>query len=529
MQKKLLITLSSFALLALASCNNPGETSAESADSSADTSLDTSVDSSTDTSSGSSSLVPSYEEGSEVAQKALASLKKVNHEVDVDMSATVYRVSESEVGIRLDYRYVYDYYYGDNGERGYGIATTRDAYDVFYQYDEDGNIVYDEDGNAQYELDHTSSTSTTPATYWKDLETGSAVSESLGVDNVVYESFLADYDDDTGIYTPYVFDSQFKNPWDYIRASDLTLDEDGVLHLDTAKADFLIDCYNGTAINWVEDCVVNLDEEGAISGLTFSIPDQTTVGLYTRVTTFEVAYSRHGEETVEHVTPLTNDNPELATALSCLDEATSYTYTRDVAIPEGTTLTTQYQTTVGYYTEDYVLYHQIYQGTERDDAQNAEFYEGGDDHDYRVLWSEEDQLYYVYEYIYGTTQWDWSIVYISGTTLYTFSDFSEIGPSFGWGNISSSVFTKVTEGDVTYYEADSSVMDTIGAYFDNQFVGVHSDYLDGGTEYCRVYLTSDGTAIDHVETGFTYSGYDYQLTYTLEDINSTSIPSWASL
>lgn len=452
-----------------------------------------------------------YDEGTEIAKRALASLRKTSHKASIVEDVIVYRYDGAVCShIRLDMETAQGY-----GEtRGYIEQITTEHYEF-------SGV---EDGGEWYWTDEemTLSNAETPNYYFADSDTGSLVEESLSVDNVVTKTFIGDYDDDTLVYTPYVFEDLFKNPWDYIRASDIEIASDGSLHLDIEKANFLVDCYTESrlnAVNFVSDCLINVDSEGAITSLTITTPDQESSGRYKRVSTLEVTYSDVGTTTVDHLTPKENDNPELESALHYLEDKTNFSISRAVTVTtDGVADTPNY--THGYFTEDRVLFHHLIEGDNdyTSEQNTAHAYVVGDDYDYKID-LEDDGIYHVYGFQYATLGWNWVVQSLNGTTPYTIDTFAGIGPTFY--NINSAVFKKT--GDLTY-EAEEEVLPVIGTYFDNGFQGVSNSVLDGGTKKCIVTLSEDQTMIEKVELSFTMLLQTYDLTLEFMNVGTTSIP-----
>ena len=58
-------------------------------------------------------------------------------------------------------------------------------------------------------------------------------------------------------------------------------------------------------------------------------------------------------------------------------------------------------------------------------------------------------------------------------------------------------------------------------------LGVQSGALEGSTGRLVVTLNEDKTAIQTVLTSFSIQGKEYYIRFTLSDINSTTLPSYA--
>lgn len=89
-------------------------------------------------------------------------------------------------------------------------------------------------------------------TYFKDKSTGSAYTETIDLNNEYKQYYVSDYDESTGVYQPISYESEFRNPWDFIDASDIDVNEDGEYVLSNQKAQFLINCYQASNLNWVQ-------------------------------------------------------------------------------------------------------------------------------------------------------------------------------------------------------------------------------------------------------------------------------------
>lgn len=472
----------------------------------------TSAESSSDTSSPISNS-EAYSEGSEAAKKALASLRQVGHKANVVEDIHVYRY-DGAVCTRI--KLIMDIAHSYGEDRAYTEQITSEHYQFSGEEDAStGEWIWSEE-----EL--TLSNSDIMSYYFADEDTGSLVEETLSVDNTVSKSFIGNYDDTTLVYTPYTFEEIFKNPWDYIRSSDIETASDGSLHLSLEKANFLVDCYTSAqldAVNFVSDCLINVDGSGAVTSLTITTPDQVSEGRYRRTSELTITYSDVGTTSISHLAPKENDNPELESALHYLEDKTNYSISRATTITEGGVSDTP-SYVHGYFTEERVLFHHLIEGdNDYTSEQNTkEPYSVGDDYDYKVD-LEEDGIYHAYGWQYATLGWNWVVVSLNGTTPYTIDEFSGIGPSFQ--NIDASVFKKT--GDLTY-EAETEVLPVIGAYFDNGFQGVSSAVLDGGTKKCIVTLDENETMIEKVELSFNMLLETYDITLEFMNVGTTSIP-----
>lgn len=483
MNAKLLI-LAPLMALSLVACGGNGSSSTPGSSSSND---------------GVEVTIPELPVGTEKAQKALASLSHKTHGAHIEMATDVYRDNPLEVGIHQGKTYDIVHQYG--AVRAYTEKYSYNAYD----YKGTDKVESTEWGYSDPK-----------AYYFRDEETGLAIKESITIDNEVNSSYLSDYNDTTGVYLPYAFDSLFRNPWDYIRASDIVEEEDGSLHLQGAKAQFVVTCYGGTSINYVDDIALNLGDDGGIDSLSFEISEIREEGRYTRTNEFSVTYDRGlGEQPVPHLQPYSNDNPDLSAALKCLDGVDSYTYNKEFLSSwdgERTTWTT------GYFIRDDMAYY-----AQRSTPGDEHPYQGGDDYDYKAVYDPSDKLYHVYQYDYGDLGWDWHVVTLSSSTAYTIDSFEGLGPDFS--SINPALFKKTGERT---YEAEEMVVSGLGSYFDNGMLGVQSGALEGSTDRLVITLNEDKTAIATVLASFSIQGDEYYIRFTLSDINSTTLPSYAA-
>ena len=209
MNAKLLI-LAPLMALSLVACGGTGSSSTQESSSSED---------------GDEVTLPSLPVGTEKAQKALASLQHQTHGAHIEMVTDVFRDDPLEVGIHQGKTYDIVHQYG--AVRAYTEKYSYNAYDY---------KLTDKVESTEW------SYSDPKAYYFRDEETGLAIKESITIDNEVNSSYLSDYNDTTGAYLPYAFDSLFRNPWDYIKASDIIEEKDGSLHLQGAKAQFVVTC-----------------------------------------------------------------------------------------------------------------------------------------------------------------------------------------------------------------------------------------------------------------------------------------------
>ena len=504
MKKKYALSLLLCGLLVV-SCTDPA------ASSSSSLGEEGSSGSSSSSSEGETPSLPSYDEGTEAAQRAVASLQRRSHKVHVDFQTYVERDSTMELGIYSGRVYDIAFGYGEDPEDiGYSSSSTLTYCD----------ILMDEEGN-QNLVESTRYTISNPlATYFR-AEDGTITREALTAQNTVQYATMAEYDENTGIYTPYAFEEMYKNPWDYIRPSDL-YEEGGKLYLSQEKADFLVDCYGGSATNWVAACEVVLSADGEVESLVFTLPDE--VGeRYTRKCTAKVTYSAWGEDTVPHLAPLTYNNPELEEALLATKDYDNFTYRKSF---DESDYTEQWGTGTYYYDCYYTPTRAYYNYNGEDLSAADETTVVSIETHYLADYEEEDDLFHIYTFTYNDRLgWSWSPVSLSSSTLYTVEDFSDLGPTMYL--VSPELFAQDEEDPYTY--TAMAAVSGMGTYFDNQMAGCHSEALATSTTEVVIHLDpeAESPTIKSIETGFTIQGVEQKLTFTLSDIGTTSIPASA--
>lgn len=383
-------------------------------------------------------------------------------------------------------------------------------------------------------------------TYFKDEASGCAYSESVTKSNEFSKSYTSQYDEDTGVYEPISYDSRFRNPWDYIAASDVKKNSDGEYILSNQKTQFLLQYYRASNLNWVQKAVLNLDN-GKISSITLSTPNQTgtnpsSENYYVRTTAYTLKFSDYGTSKVTHIPEdgYTNDNPELQAIFNNMKTATSYTYKKTFKNLHNTVMNpdvasaTDYFTT-GYFTTDAVYYAQMYEDLNHDGQNDytwtygdnqtnniAQPYQGTDDYD-SIIKKETGDIYYAYQYTpdSNTGEWSWGRVSLSDSTDYSFTDMLSIGPDIG--NISASIFKKV-EGTANKYEIEDKLLSYAGGFFNNKYNGVYTTYLDTYTYKLELTINADGSLT--IDTGYKSGVEENDITFDLYDINSTTLASW---
>lgn len=440
----------------------------------------------------------------EKIKTAISSLRNITHTVNLDQSVTLrYDHSKDNKGEQtVDFTNVFHlthtHIYGEDNLRAYKTKSYTELYDL----DKDTGKM----NESTYRINRHDE-----ALYFK-LPNGYAQREYIDVTNTVKTAISAYYDENTGRYTPIMFDTEFKNPFDYISFRDVYLRDDGTLTIINEKIEFLMECYGSIGLNKIKDNTLILNDAGAITSISFDIPDEVGSN-YVRHNTVNLTFTNIGE-TQNHLTSLTNDNPDLKAAFDDFKTYTNYTYTKTYLGDKQLSDDTKDNFIKGYFTEDVIYFHHNEKPT--DDKP----YEGGDDIDYKAV-KKNDGKYYVYEYVMTTTTYNWGAVMASSTVQLSYDNFEAVGPQFGM--ISPNIFKKT--GDKTY-EIDDYFLSIIGKYMDYQMMGVASEAFNGGTTKCVITLTEDNK-IDEILTSFTFMGDTFNLSYKLSDVGTTVVPSWA--
>ncbi|MFA6829490.1 MAG: hypothetical protein WCR67_02145 [Bacilli bacterium] len=427
--------------------------------------------------------------------KAIQSLKNTSHTVETDSTVRVYRTADDEDDVEVKYDYFFTFAYGE--ERAYATTGHKESCSL----DKTTHNPIDISIN-QADLDY--------YRYFREPDTGIALTEQISYSNEYEQLIASDYDDNTGVYTPIIFDSEFRNPWDFIPESALYFDTEDVLHLDTSKAEFLVNCYQAAALNFITDAYINLNEDGTIKGVDIIMNDEGDGTRWTREAQYSISYTNLKTAKVEHLHAFEHSNPELATALNCLKDKTNFTYSKTFL---GDTSSEDTET-IGYFTEDLVFFHQYTQG---EDRLQPVLNESGNESDFKLIKTEEG--YYSYEWIAANgVDFKWTPVYVNDTSVLIKDTFEDIGPTFY--NVSPELFQKT--GDYTY-EIESVVLSNAGSYFDNGFDKANSAVLEGSTNKLTITLNPDGT-INNILTGFTSLGVQQDIKYEVCNIGTTVIP-----
>ena len=443
---------------------------------------------------------------------AINSLKYQSHNVHVKQSVDILRPipegmtpedpnwSYLPIDIHREYDNYFTYYYGNNNEKAYSRQTNTTYYDLEKLTGEpiEGTIRYDH----------------SPVEAFFRNEDGTVTVEEITVQNELKTYISAKFDEINGIYSPIIYDVEFKNPFDFISYRDVEIrkDDSSKLTLINQKADFLSDCYFTVGLNFITDNIINLDENGHISSINFIIDDLVDE-TFTRRNTFSVYYN-YENTVIEHQKPFENNNPELQNALKALENQHNFTYIKEYSY---TSNGNDYHDLItGYFTEDKVFFH--HKQTDNDEHP----YTNGDNYDYQCV-KQDDGSYLCYEFVPNGIQFSWGPIAISGTSYYYIDNFEGIGPSFT--NLNASIFKKI---DDKKYVIEESLLKTTGKYFDYQMLGVNSYSMESNTSLLEITLDDNGN-IDFIEVRFIFEGIERTVKFYIQNIGETVVPSWADL
>lgn len=449
--------------------------------------------------------LPSIDEDIKIA---INSLRGVSHKVHIDSMVELLKPNDTfAVDLHDEYTLTLGYYYNDE-EKSFSKKTEY----LFNDLDKlTGEII---EGRTRRFSDP-------EKIYFKDNEDGTTYVEKISFENEYSRLIVADYNSNTGGYTPIIFDNEFKNPFDYISYRDVIKNEDNTLSFINEKADFLADCYDVVGLNKIDENYIHLNESGEIASISFVINDLVETN-YTRKNALAISFEKDESISLKHLSPYQNNNPELQKALDVLDDKKNYTYSKEMSYEYKNASTGEmesfYDLVKGYFTEEMVFFH--HETSEND----THPYIKGDNYDYKLVLNEDNKSYTCYEYVYsyGINGYDWKKVALSGSAYYIIDDFKGIGPSFY--NMNASIFKKI---DDKTYEIEEPLLATSGIYFDNGCQGVQSRALDGNTSKCIIKL-NESNEIDVIQVGFTYQMVEYNINFYIDDVGTTSIPSWVN-
>jgi len=430
---------------------------------------------------------------------AIEAYRENSYVVDTNWTTEILRKDVNQTYQPLSIRRTenYNLAYQLTGDRAIKVSANTKHEDLYY-----------EDG--EYNVINTSYYSTEDAVYYRDDETGFAIVENLTIDNEVTQRILSDYDSNESTYTPIDFDSEFKNPFDYLQASDFKKADDGTYLLDGTKAVFLAKCFQRTSLTYSKDATVSFDDEGRIASITINI-DKVDAENYTQESTYTCVFSDVGNVNIKRIAPYSYSNPDLEALFAKMKNAQSYTYFK--AFGDKDAVNGYDDDVTCFYTQDAVFFHHSY-----DEYPNA-IYTGGYDYDYKVVYDDEEGKYYSYEYnkANDNAPYAWALCYLSGSTPLTYATFQDIGPTFY--EMSPSLFYPNEDGS---YSVVDEFLSTVGAYFDNQFIGVHSDVLDGACTAFKLVL--DGTDGFTAELTYESENEEHEITFALSAIDATDLP-----
>ena len=480
------------------------------------------VDSSTET----STEAPDTSDQSDLlsARKAVNSLRGVDHMVSVNQKVFVNQADQGSYtteDIYIEHFYNYQYSYDEEELTAYRKETEL-HYGTLVEGTHD--IVTDANGNPKISI-----SSYPDELYFKDPKNGTVLQETITMSNTIETSIMANYNSNTGMYDPIVFEEEFKNPFDFILPRDLIkLEDAGSKHrfsLSLSKAEFLADCYGANATNKIDSCVITTDSEYQIERMTFVTPREGGYDLgysYERTSELVVTITGRGDDYhLDHLTPYTNSNTELENAFNAVINANSYRYEKrylygEVGSAENPEDNIE-DKIAGYMTKERCFFHH------KDSPDDVAPYQLGDDYDY--IANKEGDVYYGYEYNMVGTDWKWGKISVSVSAYYTLETFNDIGPNLS--RISPAIF-RLKEGTDNTYVVDDSFLYRVGSFFDFQFLGVNSQVLETNTSEFELTLEEDGSFV--VNTGFIYydngTKVDQKIQYVLDasTINNTTLP-----
>lgn len=462
---------------------------------------------------------PIIDEDYEEKLDVIYSLRGKSHNVTFKQDVYVNQTNELSIDTYygLEAHYTYSYDSSNNNERAFSSSSTARFANLVKGTH---NFMTDDDGNELI------STSSQPRyTYFRDNDTGTVIAESLGIDNKVHTTIQSSYDSDYGIYTPVVYDDEFRNPFDYIIPNDLTKIDEQTYSLSISKAAFILDCYGAISSSFVEECKL-ITNNSQIVSIEFKNKLDCGQGYtYSREMTYSVTFdSVSTDALIHHVVPSTNSNPKLQEALNTIKTANSYTYSKELLRDDG-----ELDHIDGYITKDAAFYHHTIdiEGNPVGD----DYYKDGDNYDYAAVKHTEDNLFYGYEYVSSGDTWRFNPITISSTAYYTIDDVLGLGPKYY--QINASIFSLKEGTDNVYIITDELLSRSIASYFDFQFLGVNSQVLETNTDHFELTLSTDGSFT--VDTGYTYSDSGKTVTkqivyrFDANSINNTVIPSFVTL
>ena len=357
--------------------------------------------------------------------------------------------------------------------------NSTDTYEVTRDY---GYIV-EEDGShveAVRFFDDTSST-----IYYKG-DDNYAYYETLKADNTVETHTIID----TGVGLPIAYSKYFRNPWNYISADDISDD----LILDTHKASFLLETYFGIERGVAEARLI-IDEQGLPTGIDITVADLvrgqgSSDGSFIESTShidMTLSY-KYGETDLRHLSPSTNSNPELETAIGNLGSNFTMTMTSSaLAVPF----------TI-YSTDDYVFVHSSIQKSVATG-------------DMLLRYETAMARYSAFTYNESTNSW---------TRSGYLEDISALLPGVFSGSINTALFGEVSDGIY------SLIPDSVGTGACELMIPVLQGFdTIGLSGYVKV---QDGR-VTALSSTYDYSVTPVTLTVSVTDYTSTVLPSYVDV
>lgn len=459
----------------------------------------------------------SFEKADPELQEVINSLKGVSHTANISYDIYVNQVDPDAIDTFFGTSSERTYSYSKEEGRGYRDRTIRTAIDL-----EKGthNFVTDANGDPLKTVYDNGE-----RLYFRDEKTGVIVAEYLGADNEVQSFLQSDYDYESGTYIPISFDSEFRNPFDYIQPRDIKKVANNEYELSLDKASFALECYGSAAAMAVVGSTITTNDKHQITSLHFEMGMEGGEGdTYTRTTTFDLEYSKFGKESeLAHIKPCENSNPRLQAALNSLNGVTNYKYSKDYINEDGSVK----DHIMGYFTEDVAFFHHD------DSPDDTSVYTREDDYDYLAVICNANKKYYGYEFTYNanTDSYYPALIMLSSSAAYAIDTFSGLGPNLGV--ISASIFS-LKEGTDNVYIVENDVLRTsIASYFDFQFLGVNSQVLETRTSDFELELHENGSMT--INTGYAYSEYgrvvEQKIIFNLDvsTFNNTTIPSYVEI
>ena len=443
-----------------------------------------------------SSCAPSGTLEERIVNTALSSVTNRSYSVTYDETFTLdYPGQKYYVGLYQKHDHEMTYFYNGNKRA--------------YQYESHSTFSDIDCGTGEI-VKSTLRYKNVPSTiYEKVLTDGTTKTLTLNVKNQVVEAKYETYNVETEKYVPVIFDEEFVNPFDTIKATDVTYVDNKTLTITNPEViNHIIKSYGGVSkANEGDSVTITLDDKHSISNMAFDIKE-IKEGVRVQTSLVNIDITVHEKGTFHSIKPFTHNNPNLEIALNKYKDLRNFTYTKNIELFD----VSEYYVE-GYYTEDLIYYHH---GDRTDTAP----YQGGDDYDMKLVYNEETEVYDVYQYLMMSETFAWEQVFATEDLPYTIASFTDLGPKHQ--NVSSSVFKNIGNNQ---YEAEGLIVSTIGQYFDYEVWGKDSFILETQTLSCVVTL-NDNNDITQVEIHCNSEGKDYKFIYKYKDVGTTTIPEW---